>query len=39
MKCRHSFQEAAYLRWHAELPTREQISAQIRAESAQRATA
>lgn len=39
MNCRHSFEEAAYLHWHGELPTREQISAQIRAERAQRATA
>jgi citrate synthase len=40
MTCRHSsFEEAAYFRWHGELPTREQISAQIRAERAQRATA
>jgi citrate synthase len=39
MTRRHSFEEAAYLRWRGELPTREQISAQIRAERAQRATA
>ena len=34
---RHSFEEVAYLLWHGELPTREQISAQNRAERAQRA--
>jgi 2-methylcitrate synthase len=40
MTCRHSsFEEAAYFRWHGELPTRERISAQTRAERAQRATA
>jgi citrate synthase len=36
---RHSFEEVAYLLWHGELPTREQISAQIREERVQRATA
>jgi len=36
---RHSFEEVAYLRWHGELPTQEQISAQNRAERAQRAGA
>jgi citrate synthase len=36
--CRsHSFEEVAYLLWHGELPTREQIFAQNRAERAQRA--
>jgi citrate synthase len=36
--CRRcSFEEVAYLLWHGELPTREQISAQNRAERAQRA--
>ena len=40
MTYRHnSFEEAAYFRWHGKLPTREQISSQIRAERAQRATA
>jgi citrate synthase len=34
---RHSFEEVAYLLWHGELPTRDQISAQNRAERAQRA--
>jgi citrate synthase len=35
--CRsHSFEEVAYLLWHGELPTREQVSAQNRAERAQR---
>ncbi len=35
--CRsHSFEEIAYLLWHGELPTREQVSAQNRAERAQR---
>jgi len=34
---RHSFEEVAYLRWHGELPTREQVSAQNRVERAQRA--
>jgi citrate synthase len=33
---RHSFEEVAYLLWHGELPTRDQISAQNRAERAQR---
>jgi citrate synthase len=36
---RHSFEEVAYLLWHGELPTREQVSRQLRAERAQRATA
>ena len=34
---RHSFEEVAYLRWHGELPTRDQLSAQHRVERAQRA--
>jgi citrate synthase len=34
---RHSFEEVAYLRWHGELPTREQVCAQNRVERAQRA--
>jgi citrate synthase len=34
---RHSFEEVAYLLWHGELPTYEQVSAQNRAERAQRA--
>jgi citrate synthase len=35
--CRRcSFEEVAYLQWHGELPAREQISAQHRAERAQR---
>jgi citrate synthase len=34
---RHSFEEVAYLRWHGELPTREQLSAQHRVERAGRA--
>ena len=34
---RHSFEEVAYLRWHGELPARDQISAQHRVERAQRA--
>ena len=34
---RHSFEEVAYLRWHDELPSRDQISAQNRVERAQRA--
>jgi citrate synthase len=36
---RHSFEEIAYLCWHGELPTREQVSAQNRLERAQRALA
>ena len=36
--CRlHSFEEVAYLLWHGDLPTREQLSTQNRAERAQRA--
>jgi citrate synthase len=36
--CRRcSFEEVAYLRWHGQLPTREQRTAQNRAERAQRA--
>jgi citrate synthase len=34
---RHSFEEVAYLLWHGELPTRDQVLAQNRAERAQRA--
>jgi citrate synthase len=34
---RRSFEEVAYLLWHGELPTRDQISAQNRIERAQRA--
>jgi citrate synthase len=34
---RHSFEEVAYLRWHGELPTRDQVSAQNRLERPQRA--
>jgi citrate synthase len=34
---RHSFEEVAYLLWHGELPTRDEIFAQNRAERAQRA--
>jgi citrate synthase len=35
--CRsHSFEEVAYLLWHGELPTRDQVAAQNRAERAQR---
>lgn len=34
---RHSFEEVAYLLWHGELPTRDQLLAQNRAERAQRA--
>jgi citrate synthase len=34
---RHSFEEVAYLRWHGELPSRDQISAQNRVERAKRA--
>lgn len=34
---RHRFEEVAYLRWHGELPSRDQISAQNRVERAQRA--
>ena len=34
---RRSFEEVAYLLWNGELPTREQLSAQNRAERAQRA--
>ena len=33
---RHSFEEVAYLRWHGDLPTREQLSSHRRAERAQR---
>lgn len=36
---RHSFEEVAYLFWHGELPSRDQISAQNRAERTQRAIA
>ena len=36
---RHSFEEIAYLSWHGELPTRDQLSAQNRLERAQRALA
>ena len=36
--CRyHSFEEVAYLQWHGELPTHEQVAAQNRAERAHRA--
>ncbi len=34
---RYSFEEVAYLLWHGELPTRDQLSAQNRAERSQRA--
>lgn len=34
---RRSFEEVAYLLWHGELPTREQLTAQNRTERAQRA--
>jgi len=34
---RHSFEEVAFLLWHGELPTREQVLAQNRAERPQRA--
>lgn len=34
---RRSYEEVAYLLWHGELPTREQLTAQNRAERAQRA--
>ena len=34
---RHSFEEVAFLLWHGELPTRDQLLAQNRAERAQRA--
>ena len=34
---RHSFEEVAYLLWHGELPTRDQLFAQHRLERAQRA--
>jgi citrate synthase len=34
---RHSFEEVAFLLWHGELPTRDQVMAQNRAERAQRA--
>jgi citrate synthase len=34
---RHGFEEVAYLLWHGELPDRDQISAQNRAERSQRA--
>jgi citrate synthase len=33
---RHSFEEVAYLLWHGELPSRDQILAQNRTERAQR---
>jgi citrate synthase len=36
---RYSFEEVAYLRWHGELPTREQVSAQNRLERPQRVLA
>lgn len=34
---RHSFEEVAYLRWHGELPTRDQVCAQNHLERARRA--